>query len=115
MFEVTSQIDTLKRSGKALLFALIAGAIAIPATAQVEDLLLKDFRPQSIYRVPVADLQKARFPVIDLHSHAYAESQEDLEQWVRNMDAMGIEKTIIHTGAVGRQLDSLFAAYSQFG
>lgn len=86
-----------------------------PATAQVEDLLLENFRPQSIYRVPATDVQQARFPVIDMHSHAYAGSQAELEQWVRNMDAVGIERTIILTGAVGERLDSLYRAYAQFG
>ncbi len=99
-----------------LALALVAG-VFIPASAQaqVEDLLLKDFRPQSIYRIPTTNVEKARFPIIDMHSHAYAGSQSDMEQWVRNMDAVGVEKTVILTGAVGEQLDSLYAAYSQFG
>ena len=115
MSEVTSVSKSVLRRTLGLAVIVLAMVIAVPASAQVEDLLLKDYRPQSIYRVPVTEMEKARYPVIDMHSHAYADSQEDLEQWVRNMDEMGIEKTIILTGAVGHQLDSLFAAYSQFG
>lgn len=98
-----------------LCVVLVMAAGPRAASAQVEDLLLKNYRPQSIYRVPATDVQKARYPVIDMHSHAYAGSQADLEQWVRNMDAVGIERTIIQTGAVGPKLDSLYQVYSQFG
>jgi len=98
-------------------FALVL-TLVVPggaAVAQVEDLLLENFRPQSIYRVSVTEIGKARFPIIDMHSHAYADSQADVEQWVRNMDDAGIERTVILTGEVGSQLDSLYAVYSRFG
>lgn len=92
-------------------------ALLVPgaAQAQVEDLLLDSFRPQSIYRVPVTEVGQARFPVIDMHSHAYANSPADVAQWVRNMDDVGVERTVILTGAVGSELDSLYGEYSRFG
>ena len=36
-----------------------------------------------------------------MHSHAYAKTDEELAPWVKTMDAAGIEKTIILTGATG--------------
>jgi hypothetical protein len=60
-----------------------------------ETLLLKDFRPQSIYNIPVTQVDKAKYPIIDMHAHDYARSAEGLDSWVKTMDELGIEKTII--------------------
>src|SRR5215510_8543692 len=59
-----------------------------------EQLLLKDFKPRSIYHVPVTSVTKARFPVIDIHTHDYAKTDEQLAQWVRTMDELGIQKSV---------------------
>jgi len=77
--------------------------------------LLQDFRPVSIYNIPKTEIFKARFPVIDVHSHPYAKSQDELEQWVKTMDSVGIEKTIIQTYATGARFDSLLEIYSGYG
>jgi predicted TIM-barrel fold metal-dependent hydrolase len=79
-----------------------------------DDLLLKNYRPKSIYKVPVTQIEKAKFPVIDMHSHPYAESLEEVDQWVRNMDAVGIEKTILLSHATGAEFDSLYQVYSKY-
>jgi predicted TIM-barrel fold metal-dependent hydrolase len=78
------------------------------------DIKLKDYRPKSIYKVPVSHIQKAKYPVIDIHSHAYPKSDAELAQWVKNMDIAGIEKTIILTMTSGPEFDSLFAHYAVY-
>lgn len=78
-----------------------------------DTLLLKDYRPESIYVIPVTTVEKARYPIIDMHSHAYAEGAEEIAQWVKNMDAVGVEKTIILTGLAGAKFDSVYALYSK--
>lgn len=94
-------------------FALIILAAGIRCTAQdVTELKLKDYRPKSIYRVPETRIKKAKFPVVDMHSHAYAKTDEQLAQWVKTMDDAGIEKTVILTGSTGARFDSLYAKYS---
>ena len=80
----------------------------------VKELKLKDYRPKSIYRVPITPITKAKYPAIDMHSHAYARTDEELTRWVKTMDAAGIEKTIILTGATGPRFDSLYAKYSKY-
>ena len=77
-------------------------------------LKLKDFRPQSIFRIPVTNIKKAKFPVIDMHSHVYAHTDEELAMWVKTMDQAGIEKTIILTGATGSRFDSLYTFFSKY-
>jgi predicted TIM-barrel fold metal-dependent hydrolase len=97
-----------------ILTALIA---AIPAMGQdsPEAILLKDYRPKSIYKIPRTEVSKARYPVIDIHSHAYAKGPEQIAEWIRNMDEVGIEKTIILTGAVGPAFDAIYEQYSKYG
>ncbi len=75
-------------------------------------LLLDHFRPRSIYKVPVTTMAQAAFPVIDMHSHAYAQSPEEIDLWVQNMDAVGIEKTMILSKEVGTAFDSVYALYA---
>lgn len=79
-----------------------------------DELLLKNYRPKSIYNVPVSKITKAKFPIIDVHSHAYVSTEAELDLWVKNMDEAGIEKTHILTYAYGKQFDSLFAFYSKY-
>jgi endonuclease/exonuclease/phosphatase family metal-dependent hydrolase/predicted TIM-barrel fold metal-dependent hydrolase len=78
-----------------------------------DELLLKDCRPRSIFKVPQTTVERARFPVIDMHSHAYARTEAEVEHWVRTMDAVGIEKTIVLTGATGQRFDELTVLYGR--
>jgi uncharacterized protein len=83
-------------------------------SAPADQLLLKDYRPRSIYKVPQTTIIKARFPVIDVHSHDNARTEQAVEAWVRTMDELGIEKTIIMTGATGERFDDLLARYGKY-
>ncbi len=80
----------------------------------IDSLLLKDYRPISIHNTTKTIINKAKFPVIDMHSHAYASSAEEINQWIANMDQFGIEKTILLTFATGNEFDSLYAVYSKY-
>ncbi len=84
------------------------------AQSTPDNLLLKNYRPVSIFKVPVTRIDKALFPVIDIHSHPYAESLDQVSQWVKTMDACGIQKTIILTHFTGAKFDSVFAVYSKY-
>ncbi|MEZ5401650.1 MAG: amidohydrolase family protein [Bryobacteraceae bacterium] len=72
---------------------------------------LKDWKPKSSLAVPRTDIPKARFPVIDVHSHSYASTPEQVAEWVRTMDEVGVEKTVVLTGAVGARFDALVELY----
>ncbi|MBK7229304.1 MAG: amidohydrolase family protein [Ignavibacteriales bacterium] len=84
------------------------------AQTKPDKLLLKNFRPKNIYNVPVTKIVKAKYPIIDIHSHAYANNKEELELWVKNMDEAGIIKTILLTYAHGSEFDSLINFYSKY-
>jgi len=78
-------------------------------------LKLKDYRPKSIYKIPVTKIEKAKYPAIDIHAHPYPKTEAELAQWVKNMDAKGIEKTIVLTMATGPKFDSVYAKYAVHG
>lgn len=91
-----------------------AGCTFCYAQNDSTQLKLKDFHPQSIFRIPVTKITKAKFPVIDVHSHVFAKTDEEVAKWVKTMDEAGIEKTIILTGAVGPKFDSIYSMYSKY-
>ena len=82
--------------------------------ASPETLLLKDYRPQSIYKIPVTEIAKAKFPIIDMHSHPYAKTAAEIDEWVRNMDEVGIEKTMILTMSTGAAFDEIQRKYAKY-
>jgi predicted TIM-barrel fold metal-dependent hydrolase len=98
--------------------ALTPGAIAAKRKAvppeSPERILLKDYRPKSIYKIPVTEIAKAKFPIIDMHSHPYAKTPEEIAQWVRTMDEVGVEKTVILTMATGAEFDEINRKYSRY-
>jgi predicted TIM-barrel fold metal-dependent hydrolase len=49
--------------------------------------------------------------VIDVHSHAYAKTEADVDRWVATMDAVGIARSVIMTGATGKKFDDLLRLY----
>ena len=79
-----------------------------------DSLLLKDYDPRSVYNIPETHITRAEYPVIDVHSHDYAANEEEIDQWVHNMDAAGIEKSIILTKATGKKFDSIVKKYSEY-
>ena len=97
-----------------ILLCFIYFGINLLAQTSPDKLLLNNFRPKNIYHVPVTKVTKAKFPVIDMHSHPYAQSEADLDLWVKNMNEAGITKTILLTYAHGSQFDSLVNFYSKY-
>jgi len=82
--------------------------------ASPETILLKDYRPKSIYKIPVTEVAKAKFPIIDMHSHPYAKTAAEIDQWVKNMDEVGVEKTMILTMSTGAEFDEIYRKYSKY-
>ncbi|SPE57282.1 Amidohydrolase 2 [Verrucomicrobia bacterium] len=110
----------MKTSAKAklaccLVFGLVCRSTLVAwAQASPDQLLLKDYQPRSIFRIPQTQVDKARYRVIDMHSHDYAPRGGGIENWIKNMDAAGIQKTIILSGATGKKFDEILARYGKF-
>ena len=84
------------------------------AAPNPKTLLLKDYRPRSIYKVPVTRIDKARFPIIDMHSHPYPKTEAEITMWLKNMDACNVEKTMVLTMTTGAEFDAIYAKYSKY-
>lgn len=89
---------------------------AIPANASPDPntILLRDYRPRSIYKVPVTQIEKAKFPIIDMHSHPEPKTDAEIQMWIRNMDEVGVEKSIVLTMTTGNAFDDIYAKYSKY-
>lgn len=74
----------------------------------MDAILLKDYKPDSSLVVPVTRIAKARYPVIDIHSHSsmnVMKTPADVDAWVRRMDEVGVERSVVFTEAVGAAFD----------
>ena len=88
--------------------------LAVITGRSQEDILLKDYRPESVYNIQKTTISKAKYPVIDVHSHPYASSAEEIQEWIKTMDKRGIEKTLILTYQTGKAFDSIYNIYSKY-
>jgi predicted TIM-barrel fold metal-dependent hydrolase len=82
-----------------------------PAPGPMDSLLVKDYAPKSSVVARETMVAKARFPAIDVHAHSNAKTAEEVKAWVKTMDEVGVETTIILTGATGEQFDKLADLY----
>jgi predicted TIM-barrel fold metal-dependent hydrolase len=82
----------------------------------MDSVLVKDYKPESSLVVPVSEIAKARFPVIDAHTHNWMSriiTPDDVEAWVRTMDAVGVERTIVFTGSYGEAFAAQVALFAR--
>lgn len=71
------------------------------------DLLLRDFRPIPMLKVPQHLLTSARFPVVDVHTHfglRLRQSREQLDEFVQIMDRHQIAVCVSLDGGLGERL-----------
>jgi predicted TIM-barrel fold metal-dependent hydrolase len=94
---------------------ILIAAIGASARGQTppDEILLKDYKPRSIFKIPASRVVKARHPIIDVHSHDYARTEADVDRWVQTMDQVGVEKTVILSGSTGARFDAVLAKYQR--
>ena len=63
-----------------------------------DKILLKDYRPASIYKIPKTEITKAKYPIVDVHCHG-VRPVDQMDTWLKTMDTAGVEKAVIFTGA----------------
>ncbi|HJZ99899.1 MAG TPA: amidohydrolase family protein [Candidatus Solibacter sp.] len=68
---------------------------------------LKDWAPDSSLIVPEHHPPKARYAAIDVHAHAYANTPREVAAWVQTMDQVGVQTTVVLSGATGAEFDRL--------
>ena len=75
-----------------------------------DDPTLRDFDPHPALKVPATDLKKAKFPVIDIHSHFGIRLKGDpaaLKDYVRVMDENNIAISVSLDAKLGDEEDHL--------
>jgi predicted TIM-barrel fold metal-dependent hydrolase len=77
----------------------------------MDDILLKDYAPVSSVVAKVTRIEEAKYPAIDAHTHILAKTPKEVAEWVKTMDEVGIETSVILTGATGDKFDKLVALY----
>lgn len=98
-------------------FCLLAATFSIAGqgfSQSADELKLKDYHPVSIYNTPQVKIEKAKYPVIDFHSHDYPKSNAGVDAWVKTMDETGIAKTMILTYSTGARFDSMVEKYGRY-
>lgn len=87
-----------------------------PGPGPMDDVLLKNYAPRSTVVSQRTKVPRARFPVIDVHSHHYAREsdgnvKDQISKWVEIQKEVGVEKTIILTMTSGNEFDKMVKLY----
>jgi len=94
----------------------IAACLARSIQAQPADVPPGDrFDPGQLHStlvVPETRVTRFRFPALDAHSHAYAETPEAVRRWVELMDQVGVATSFVLTGATGAEFRELVGRYA---
>ncbi len=104
----------IQRFHKFLLTFMLLSCSGIIYSQEVNDITLENYRPVSIYKIPQTKIEKAKYPVIDFHSHDYPKSDGEVKEWIKIMDAAGIAKSIILSYSTGAAFDSVVERYAPF-
>jgi uncharacterized protein len=111
---------------KTLLFSLFLSSIMLlshaqqrhmAATGLQDSLLHKDYRPQSIFKIPQTLILKAKYPAFDMHAHLPGGGNLDsiAIALLKNMDEAGIQKTILLChGNTGSAIDKILAVFGKY-
>jgi uncharacterized protein len=100
----------LPRAGRRLSL-LLAGAAALAASAAVvaQDLSIREYKPKSTLVVPAHPVPRAKYPVIDVHSHHSRLTRDDYARVVRDMDALNLRVLVNLSGGSGEEMKGMLA------
>ena len=62
--------------------------------------------------VPRTHVERFRMPVVDVHSHPYAETPEAVAQWIKLLEQVNVRTTFILTGETGALFRDLVKKYA---
>jgi len=100
---------------KAFLMCIAFATTQVSGQHMTDTLLLKHYRPVSIFNIQKTFVEKAKYPVIDVHSHDYALNDDEIRAWVANKDACGIEKThLLSCSWIGKPFEEFVEKYATY-
>jgi predicted TIM-barrel fold metal-dependent hydrolase len=77
----------------------------------MDSILAKDYAPANSLVLVETPVAKARYAAIDAHAHVLAKTPQEVADWVRTMDEVGIERTVVLTTVTGEAFDKLVDLY----
>ncbi len=99
----------------ALVLTACGGSKTEQSANPADAILLKDFAPVVVNNIPVTRVERAKYDIIDMHAHDYAASEEEIAQWCKTMDEVGVLNTaIMHCSWIGRPFEEYVAAYAPY-
>ena len=116
----TKNETVMKKSIVLLVFAalVMAGCNAPKnegAGSPTDKILLRDFNPTVVNNIPVTRVERAKFDIIDMHSHDYCADEAEIAQWCKNMDEVGVLHTaIMHCSWIGRPFEEVVELYGPY-
>ena len=76
-------------------------------TVQGQEMGFEEYNPKSTLVVPVHEVQSAKFPFIDVHSHQRSMSAESLTALVKDMDILNEAVMVNLSGGSGERLSTM--------
>lgn len=95
----------------AIALAISSCAPKQATTVSPETLLLKDYAPETIFKLPEHHPTQAKFSVIDMHSHAYKKDIEGVKEWAKIIEENNLQRVVVHTMAHGERFEELYDMY----
>jgi len=80
---------------------------------QAQEMGFEEYTPQSTLVVPTTEINKAKFPFIDVHSHHYRMATQDLSELVKDMDQMNMAIMVNLSGGSGENIKKIVANISE--
>jgi predicted TIM-barrel fold metal-dependent hydrolase len=120
-FCISPNIERIMLSVFSFLLILLLSYSPVIAQTPPPKILLKNYRPHSVFHIPQTHIKKAKYSVIDVHAHPRPgnvsqpfppDSKYTVAGWIKKMNEVGVKKTIILTYSTGARFDSLYKAYA---
>ena len=89
------------------IFTIFLIFISFPVICQETEKMsmnFEEYNPNSTLRTPQSIITRAKYPLIDVHSHLWRMATMDLEQTVREMDSLNLKVLVNLSGRSGIQL-----------
>jgi predicted TIM-barrel fold metal-dependent hydrolase len=101
---------TPRTLGRVSLSLAVATAFtALSAAVVAQDLSIREYKPTSTLMVPAHPVPRAKYPVIDVHSHHGQLTPERYAQVVREMDGLNLRVLVNLSGGSGDRLKEMLA------
>ena len=104
----------MKRDRLAAAAVLATAFLACVTTAAADEppgLLLREFKPRSMLKVPVHEVERAAFPAVDVHNHVNdargADRAVPVAELLERMDRLNLKRIVILTGRWGEALQGV--------